>query len=219
MKKVLGIYGAGGLGREVLELADIINMQSHYWEKIIFIDDNNNLKEINNAKVYAYQEAKELYKDTIESVIAIGEPEIKCKLYEKLLYDKIDFATLIHPDIHIPKTTSIGKGTIINVGAFISCNMKIEENVYIQPHVNIGHDCVLRMGCVISGFVNIGGDCYIGKSSYIGLSTCVKQGIRIGDGTIIGMASAVYKDIPSDVIAMGNPARIMKKNENKRVFC
>ena len=32
---ILGIYGAGGLGREVLELARIINT----WEKIIFIDD------------------------------------------------------------------------------------------------------------------------------------------------------------------------------------
>ncbi len=71
---------------------------------------------------------------------------------------------------------------------------------------------------MISGFANIGGNCCIGKSSYIGLSTCVKQGIQIGDETIIGMASAVYKDIPSDVIAMGNPARVMKKNENKRVF-
>lgn len=218
MKKILGIYGASGLGREVLELANIINRKYQYWEKIIFIDDNENLDKVNNVKVYSYQKAKELYKDMLEGVIAIGEPEIKHKLYDKLLYDKIDFATLIHPDIHIPQTTSIGKGTIINVGSFISCNVKIEENVYIQPHVNIGHDCFLKIGCVISGFANIGGNCCIGKSSYIGLSTRVKQGIQIGDETIIGMASAVYKDIPSDVIAMGNPARVMKKNENKRVF-
>lgn len=218
MKKVLGIYGASGLGREVLELAGIINLKVQLWDEIIFIDDNTSLNEVNNVKVYTYQKAVEFYKDVLEGVIAVGEPEIKRKLYDKLEFDGIDFATLIHPDIHIPQTTSVGKGTVINVGAFISCNAQIEENVYIQPHVNIGHDCILAKGCVISGFVNMGGNCYVGKASYIGLSTCVKQGIKIGDGTIIGMASAVYKDIPSNVIAMGNPARVMKKNEDKRVF-
>ncbi len=39
----------------------------------------------------------------IEAVIAIGEPEIKSKVYNKLSYDKIDFATLIYPDEYIPK--------------------------------------------------------------------------------------------------------------------
>lgn len=103
MKKILSIYGAGGLGREVLKLASIINIQFQYWEKIIFIDDNKNLEEINNVRVYKYQEAKELSKDMIEAVIAIGEPEIKSKVYNKLSYDKIDFATLIYPDEYIPK--------------------------------------------------------------------------------------------------------------------
>ena len=218
LKRILGIYGASGLGREVLELADIINVKYQYWDKIIFIDDNENLNEVNNIKVYTYQKAVELYKPVLEGVIAIGEPEIKHKLYDKLVHNGIGFATLIHPDIHIPQTTTVGRGSVINVGAFISCNVQIEENVYIQPHANVGHDCILAKGCVISGFANIGGNCYIGKKSYIGLSTCIKQGIKIGDGTIIGMASAVYKDIPSDVIAIGNPARVMKKNEDKRVF-
>lgn len=36
---VLGIYGSGGLGREVLELAKQINAISNRWSKIIFIDD------------------------------------------------------------------------------------------------------------------------------------------------------------------------------------
>ena len=36
---ILGIYGAGGHGREVLELAEIINNKNSRWDKIIFIDD------------------------------------------------------------------------------------------------------------------------------------------------------------------------------------
>lgn len=115
MKKILSIYGAGGLGREVLKLSSIINIQFQYWEKIIFIDDNKNLEEINNVRVYKYQEAKELSKDMIEAVIAIGEPEIKSKVYNKLSYDKIDFATLIYPDEYIPKQILLEKEQLLEL--------------------------------------------------------------------------------------------------------
>ncbi|MCI9370218.1 MAG: hypothetical protein HFH65_07870 [Lachnospiraceae bacterium] len=80
---------------------------------MIFIDDNKNLEEINNVRVYKYQEAKELSKDMIEAVIAIGEPEIKSEVYNKLSYDKIDFATLIYPDEYIPKQILLEKEQLL----------------------------------------------------------------------------------------------------------
>ncbi len=46
----------------------------------------------------------------------------------------------------------------------------------------------------------------------------MRQGISIGNDTIVGMGSVVHRDIPNDVIALGNPARPMKKNEEHRVF-
>ena len=36
--------------------------------------------------------------------------------------------------------------------------------------------------------------------------------------TIIGMGSLVYKDVPNEVVALGNPARPIKKNVDRRVF-
>jgi len=42
--------------------------------------------------------------------------------------------------------------------------------------------------------------------------------VKIGDSSIIGMGSVVYKDIPDEVIALGNPARVARKNEDKKVF-
>ena len=46
----------------------------------------------------------------------------------------------------------------------------------------------------------------------------IKEGISIGSNTIIGMGSVVYNDIPDNMIAIGNPARPIKKNLSKRVF-
>ena len=215
---ILGIYGAGGLGREVLELSRIINRREERWTGFIFIDDGDVPEIINGIKVHQYEEAKKQFSSELEIVLAIGEPIIRKRILNTIRNDGIRTPTLIHPDVYIPETTEIGTGVIIQYGCFISCNVKIEDYVFIQPQVNVGHDDVLMEGCMLSGFVNLGGVVTVGKYTYIGLSSCVKQGIRIGNFSIISMGSVVYKDIPDEMIAVGNPARPMKKNDKLHIF-
>lgn len=215
---ILGIYGAGGLGREVLELAGIINRKNSIWEDFIFIIDGESGNDVNGVKVYSYDEAVSRFKGNLEASMGVGEPAVREKLFAKLEKDGIPAATLIHPDVFIPETTEIGKGVTIQMGNFISCNAVIEDYVYIQPHCNIGHNDILKKGCMVSGFCNLAGGVTVGEYTYLGISSCFKEGVSIGDYSIIGMASAVYKDIPDSVIAMGNPARPMKKNEERHVF-
>lgn len=46
----------------------------------------------------------------------------------------------------------------------------------------------------------------------------IKDGLLIGKDAIIGMGAVVHHNIESDVIALGNPARPMRRNTEKRVF-
>jgi sugar O-acyltransferase (sialic acid O-acetyltransferase NeuD family) len=214
---VLGIYGAGGLGREVLELAGVINERTNRWEDFIFIDAKPR-DTVNAVKVYSDADAFARFSGNLEVAMGIGEPATRERLFAKLKDEGIEMATLIHPDVHIPKTTKIGKGVTIQAGCFVSCNVEIEDYVYVQPQVNIGHDDVLKEGCMLSGMSNLAGAVSVGRYSYVGLSSAIREGVSIGDYAIIGMYSAVYKDIPDEMIAMGNPARPMKKNEERHVF-
>ena len=66
--------------------------------------------------------------------------------------------------------------------------------------------------------VNIGGGVKIGSQVFIGMGSQIKEGVSIGDNTIVSMGSVVHKDIPSGLIAMGNPARPFLKNDKKSVF-
>ena len=52
----LGIYGAGGLGREVYELALRINVKSSRWSEIIFIDDSGNPKKLRDINIINFQD-------------------------------------------------------------------------------------------------------------------------------------------------------------------
>ena len=111
---ILGIYGAGGLGREVYELATIINSKDHRWDTIIFIDDSSNPDNPRNLTINTFSEVKKIsnMKD-IEVCIAVGEPFVRETLYKRLDSDGIKMATLIHPEVNIPESTQIGKGVII----------------------------------------------------------------------------------------------------------
>lgn len=50
----------------------------------------------------------------------------------------------------------------------------------------------------------------IGHHCWIGAGTVVVPGVTIGDNTVIGAGSVVTKDIPSDVVAVGNPCRVLR---------
>lgn len=214
----LAIYGVGGLGREVLELATIINKADKRWDDFFFIDDGDVPGVVSGLNVYKYEEALEKFDKNFELAMGIGEPRTREMLFRKIENDGLVTPTLIHPDVYIPKSASIGKGVVIQYGCFISCDVKIDDYVYIQPQCNIGHDDILEKGCMISGFGNIAGIVRIGEWAYVGMSSAVKEMVSIGAWSVVGMCSMVHKDIPDEMVALGNPARPVARNTDKRVF-
>jgi len=55
-------------------------------------------------------------------------------------------------------------------------------------------------------------DTYIGEKCFIGIGALILPGVKIGDEVIIGAYSVVTKDIPSNCVAVGNPAKVIKNN-------
>lgn len=214
----LGIYGAGGAGREILDLALIINRQSLKWDEIFFIDDNPKWSSVHNLPIYKYNDAKEKFGSNFCISVSVGELIHRKKIFAKLEQDNISLATLIHPNAIISDSAKIGDGVIIQHGCFISCDVIIDDYSYLQPYAIISHDCVLQKGCLISGLCNLAGQVNIGQYSFLGLSAKVKGQINIGEWTIVGMGSVVLKDIPDFTVAFGNPAINYKKNTSLLVF-
>lgn len=59
----------------------------------------------------------------------------------------------------------------------------------------------------------------IGKNCWLGAGTIVVPGVTIGDNTVIGAGSVVTKDIPSNVVAVGNPCRVLREiDENDKKY-
>ena len=51
---------------------------------------------------------------------------------------------------------------------------------------------------------------HIGKNCWLGAGAIVLPGVTIGDNTVIGAGSVVTKDIPDNVVAVGNPCKVLR---------
>jgi len=88
----------------------------------------------------------------------------------------------------------------------------------INKHAVIGHDVTVGDYSVISPNVTIGGNVNIGLGCYIGSGAIIRNGINIGDNSIIGMGAVVLKDVETNSVMVGNPARFIRENTDKKVF-
>ena len=152
------------------------------------------------------------HEDTIDTnnnpFIALGDNSIRRKIYEKLMANTVSLTTtLIHLNTTISKSSLIEEQTFISAGVIINPQVKIGVCCIINTGAIIEHDCSIGKfshiapGAVLAGNVSIGSGCIIGANAVI------KQGVNIGDNVIIGAGAVVLKDVISNTIFVGNPAK------------
>ena len=209
---VLGIYGYGGHGLEVEELARVINLKENRWEKIIFIDDAKD--KIDNEKIFSFEDIISKYspKD-IEFMTGIGEPVIREKLYNKVKEKDYCFAILVHPSASVAESAVLEEGTMVAHNAFVSIKAHLFTNTLVQPMACVHHECSVGRNSVVSTSAVMGGNSSLGYNSFIGLGASVKQGISVGNGSVVGMGAVVIKNVSDRVMVVGNPARAIKMGD------
>lgn len=212
---VLGIYGSGGAGRGVKEIADLQGI----WSEIIFIDDTVTPDTFKGIRRITFDMFKQQYSpQQAKVIIAMGEPEYKILFYNKVKEQGYSFANVIHPSVYISPDAVLGEGIIAQLGTMIAVDAVIGNNVTLEQYVVVAHNSVIKDHAQISAFVMVAGYCKIGEGTYVGIGVPIRDGIAIGANSIISMGSVVQREIPDNVIAMGNPARVIREKGNERVF-
>jgi sugar O-acyltransferase (sialic acid O-acetyltransferase NeuD family) len=214
---ILGIYGSGGLGREIFEIALRRNSVSSLWSQIIFIDDFSDEGDFFGTKRIHFDTFFKI-KSECECVIALGEPSSREKLFERLVEAKIKLTCLIDPTAIISPSALIHDGVIICEYATIHTGVVLGCNVLIQPFCDIGHDIKVGNHSVLSSYCVPGGGTVFGARVFVGLHAAIKESLTIGDDAVLGMGSVVFRDVSAGTTVLGNPARVTKGNDDHKVF-
>lgn len=140
-------------------------------------------------------------------------PEEIRELFSKLTASKIDNSCMVIP----PFYTEFGKNTKIGKNVFINSCCHFQDNGGIE----IGDNTML--GCRVT-IATLNHDINpetrlnstpkpvkIGKNVWVGANCTILPGVTIGNNSVIGAGSVVVKDIPANSVAVGNPAKVIKK--------
>lgn len=197
MKKLI-IIGASGHGKVIADLA-VMNG----YEEIIFLDDNENLKECAGFPVVGKtKDAKYINGDKI---VAIGNSKIREKIQNEL--DNV--VTLIHPNAVISRRVTIGVGTVIMAGVVINSDTNIGNGCIINTCSSVDHDCEIGDFSHVSVGAHIAGTVKIGSSTWIGAGATISNNLKITCECIIGASALVINNIDRSGTYVGIPAVLL----------
>ena len=115
--------------------------------------------------------------------------------------------------VNIEKNSNIWYGTVLRAD---DNYINVGENTNIQDgsvvHISEGHPTIIGKNVTI-GHKSIIHGCEIGDNTLIGMGSIVLDGAKVGEFTLLGAGSLVPpgKEIPSGVLAMGSPAKVIRE--------
>ena len=213
-KKKIILIGGGGHSKVVISILKKINN----FEIAGIVDNYKADSFISGIKIIGTDDdLKDIYKSGIhDALITVGSTKDNTKRYRLFNMAKeigYNFPVIISPEAIVDESVKIGEGTVIMPGSIINIDSSIGKNCIINTGTIIEHDCIIENHCHIAPGVHISGGVNIGELSFIGIGGTIIQGIKIGKNVTIGAGTVVIKDIPDNVIVVGNPAKIVKSKK------
>ena len=209
--KDLVIYGAGGLGREILSL---IRRDYTDCQVIGFIDDSENMpKQICSVNVY---NSNFLFHRNLAVVIAVGDPVSRAKIFFNISkYENITFPNIISHRAIVSQDIRMGMGNVITDSCWLSTNVTIGNGVFVNVATTVGHDVQIDDFVSIMPQCAISGKVCIGSRSLIGAKSFILQGKHIGQHSVVAAGSCVFRNVDENETVWGNPAHTLVKNNRK----
>lgn len=213
-KKKIVLIGGGGHCKVVISI--IIKIDN--FDIVGIVDINKARDLISGIKIMGTDnDLKDIYKSGVHyALITVGSTKDNTKRYTLFNMAKeigYKFPVIISPEAIVDESVKMGEGTVIMPGSILNIDSSIGKNCIINTGAIIEHDCKIEDHCHIAPGVHISGVVNIGKLSFLGIGATIIQGIKIGKDVTIGAGSVVIKNISDNVIAIGNPAKIIKNKK------
>lgn len=204
----LVVIGAGGHGREMLDVVEAVNRTAPTFDLLGVVDDRGDehgLLARRNVKVLGGLDLL----PTLAAcyVIGLGDPEARRQVDEQATAAGLVPATLVHPTAVLGSDLRLGPGFVAAAHAQVTTNVVTGRHVQLNVGATLSHDCMLGDYVTLSPGCHVSGNVRLGDGVTLGVGAVVRQGITIGEDTFVGAGAVVVDDLPAGTTAVGVPAK------------
>ena len=150
-------------------------------------------------------------------IVALGDNYLREKVVLEILKQKadFDFINVFSPNACISETATIGVGNVIMPGVIVNSEAIIGNHCIVNTSSSLEHNCIMEDYSSLSPGVTTGGYLKLGRYSALSLGVIVFDRLTIGDNVVVGSGSLVTKDLESNGLYYGSPA---KRIRNRKPF-
>lgn len=206
------VIGAGGFGRETIDLIRSINIEANAWDILGALDDAPS--RINRARLERMEVPLLGSLDHLMHIgtgvrmaVAIGTPRSRESVVAQLDLAGYTSPNLFHPTAAIGSQFQPTDGAIVCANVSIGTNTSLGRHAHLNPHAVIGHDVTVGNFVSVNPNATVSGDCFLGNRVLVGAGSVVLQGLSIGEGSVIGASACVTTDVQPESTVKGVPAK------------
>jgi sugar O-acyltransferase (sialic acid O-acetyltransferase NeuD family) len=145
-------------------------------------------------------------------VLATGSPASRYVMGRKLQAAGGRLTSVIAPAAVIGKhAVALGMGLNVMHNVFIANEVTIGEGTLLNAGASVHHDARVGRYAEIAPGVRLLGNCRVGDFCRIGASATVLPGVAVGQNVTVGAGAVVVRDLADDSVAVGVPARVIKR--------
>lgn len=135
----------------------------------------------------------------------------------KRLNARIEPGAVIRDRVEIGERVIVMMGAVVNIGAVIGNGTMIDMNAVVGARALVGQNCHIGAGSVLAGVLEppSAEPVVIEDEVLVGANAVVLEGCRVGKGTVVAAGAVVTEHIPGNVVAAGQPARVIKQVDDR----
>lgn len=211
-KQNLVIIGAGGLGLEVAGYAEDIAAAHGHLTIRGFLDDTKPAGTMHAGHKVLGTIDSYVPEDGDVCIIAMGEPDHRRTVTQRLLRRGAQFTNLLHPLAYISRTAQLGEGCIVSPHATVAAEARLGQQVFINVGAVVGHQANVGDYSSLSPSTLLLGHASVGEQVFMGSLSVVTVAQKVGNNCRVSAGSVIYNDIPAHARVLGNPA-VFKIND------
>jgi sugar O-acyltransferase (sialic acid O-acetyltransferase NeuD family) len=204
------VFGAGGLGREIMQILRDIAAAGSPAECVAFAVDPGFAAGGPVHGIPVRQDLAAMLRSDpgLGVVVALGNPGARAETVARLRAEAGPrFATLRHPAACIGERVSLGEGSMIFGQVSMTTDITLGCHVLVNPGCTIAHDVVLEDYATLGPSVALAGGVHLEAGVEIGIGARVAPRIRIGRNAMLGAGTVVIRPVPSGATVVGVPGR------------